>query len=67
MMMRGICGQCGPFLEYRFLNIGVCHSERIYRLKDFIEKSFGNLKERLFMRWMFVTSEKTVNEYYSVA
>ena len=31
---------------------------RIYRLKDLIEKSFGNLKERLSMRRMSVASEK---------
>lgn len=31
---------------------------RIYRLKDLIEKSFGNLKERLSMRRMSVASEE---------
>ena len=31
---------------------------RIYRLKDLIEKSFGNLKERLSMRRMAVASEE---------
>ena len=31
---------------------------RIYRLKDLIEKSFGNLKERLSMRRMSVSSEE---------
>ncbi len=31
---------------------------RIYRLKDLIEKSFGNLKERLSMRCMSVASEE---------
>ena len=31
---------------------------RIYRLKDLIEKSFGNLKERLSMRRMSVESEE---------
>lgn len=31
---------------------------RIYRLKDLIEKSFGNLKERLSMRRMSVVSEE---------
>lgn len=30
----------------------------IYRLKDLIEKSFGNLKERLSMRRMAVASEE---------
>ena len=30
----------------------------IYRLKDLIEKSFGNLKERLSMRCMSVASEE---------
>ena len=30
----------------------------IYRLKDLIEKSFGNLKERLSMRRMSVSSEE---------
>ena len=31
---------------------------RVYRLKDLIEKSFGNLKERLSMRRMSVASEE---------
>lgn len=31
---------------------------KIYRLKDLIEKSFGNLKERLSMRRMSVSSEE---------
>lgn len=31
---------------------------RFYRLKDLIEKSFGNLKERLSMRRMSVASEE---------
>ena len=31
---------------------------RIYRLKGLIEKSFGNLKERLSMRRMSVASEE---------
>ena len=31
---------------------------RVYRLKDLIEMSFGNLKERLSMRRMSVTSEE---------
>ena len=31
---------------------------RVYRLKDLIEKSFGNLKERLSMRRMAVASEE---------
>ncbi|MBF1016901.1 MAG: transposase, partial [Lachnospiraceae bacterium] len=31
---------------------------RTYRLRDFIEKSFGNLKERLDMRRMSVSSEE---------
>ncbi len=31
---------------------------RIYRFKDLIEKSFGNLKERLSMRRMSVASKK---------
>ena len=31
---------------------------RIYRMKDLIEKSFGNLKERLSMRRMSVASEE---------
>ena len=31
---------------------------KIYRLKDLIEKSFGNLKERLSMRRMSVASEE---------
>lgn len=30
----------------------------IYRLKDLIEKSFGNLKKRLLMRRMSVASEE---------
>ena len=30
---------------------------RIYRLKDLIEKSFGNLKERLSMRRMVASEE----------
>ncbi len=33
---------------------------RIYRLKDLIEKSFGNLKERLSMRRMSVASEENL-------
>ncbi len=31
---------------------------RIYRLKDLIKKSFGNLKKRLSMRRMSVASEE---------
>ena len=31
---------------------------RLYRLKDLIEKSFGNLKDRLSMRRMSVASEE---------
>ena len=31
---------------------------RIYRLRDLIEKTFGNLKERLDMRRMSVSSEE---------
>lgn len=31
---------------------------RIYRMKDLIEKSYGNLKERLSMRCMSVASEE---------
>lgn len=33
---------------------------KIYRLKDLIEKSFGNLKERLSMRRMSVASEENL-------
>lgn len=33
-------------------------SLRIYRLRDLIEKSFGNLKDRFAMRRMSVSSEE---------
>ena len=33
----------------------------IYRTKDVVEKAFGNLKERLNMRRMLVSSEKSLN------
>ena len=37
---------------------GPVEALRTYRLRDFIEKSFGNLKERLDMRRMSVSSEE---------
>jgi transposase len=34
---------------------------KLYRMKDVIEKAFGNLKERLNMRRMLVSSERSLN------
>ncbi|MBC5744332.1 transposase [Lachnospiraceae bacterium MD308] len=33
----------------------------LYRMKDVVEKAFGNLKERLNMRRLLVSSEKGLN------
>ncbi len=34
---------------------------RLYRMKDVVEKSFGNIKERLNMRRLLVSSEKSLD------
>lgn len=34
---------------------------QIYRNKDMVEKVFGNLKERLSMRWLAVSSEQSLD------
>nr|WP_301665446.1 hypothetical protein [Methanoculleus sp. FWC-SCC1] len=33
----------------------------LYRNKDVVEKAFGNLKERLSMRWALVSSEQNLD------
>ena len=33
----------------------------LYRMKDIVEKAFGNIKERLNLRWLLVKSEKNLD------
>ncbi len=39
----------------------VCRECRLYRNKDIVEKAFGNIKDRLNLRRLLVSSEKSLD------